>query len=225
MKKRFWRDLMLVLPMMTIAFCSQASAASNATLTISSTGTPISSPGTITVAFSDSASHTYSETAPYGFYSSSASLAAWFGAAFTRSYVCPSVGNCTGGLGAHANGSVITFQLNNGAIFTKPTITNPSASFTFNPSTWPTATISVTGPGTPSTYGSSVTFTALVTSGDTNTVTFYCNGSSIGTATPSNGAATLTTSSLPAGSDGITASVASGGNVILRQAPAPSLRS
>jgi sugar lactone lactonase YvrE len=57
-----------------------------------------------------------------------------------------------------------------------------------------------------------VIFTASVTSGDTNTVTFYCNGSSIGTATPSNGAATLTTSSLPAGSDSITASVASGGN-------------
>ena len=203
---------MLVLPMMVIAFCSQASAASNATLIISGTGTPISSPGTITVSFSDSAGHTYSKTAPYGLYSSPASLAAWFGAAFTKSYVCPSVGNCTGGLGAHANGSVITFQLNNGASFTKPTITNPSASFTFNPSTWPTATISVTGPGTPSTYGSSVTFTALVTSGDTNTVTFYCNGSSIGTATPSNGVTTLTTSSLPAGSDSITASVASGGN-------------
>jgi len=162
MKKRFWRKSMLALPMMAIAFCSHAIAASNATLTISSTGTPISSPGTITVAFSDSAGHTYSETAPYGLYSSPASLAAWFGAAFSKSYVCPSVGNCTGGLGAHANGSVITFQLNSGASFGWPTITNPSASFTFNLSSWPPSTPIITWP-TPAaiSYGTALSATQL----------------------------------------------------------------
>ena len=75
-----------------------------------------------------------------------------------------------------------------------------------------TPTISVTTSGTPSTYGNSVTFTATVTSADTNTVTFYSNGTSIGTATPSGGTATLTTSSLAVGSDSITASIAAGGN-------------
>ncbi|MGA2654125.1 MAG: Ig-like domain repeat protein [Terracidiphilus sp.] len=292
MKKRFWRDSMLVLPMIVIALCSQASAASNATLTISNTGTPISSPGTITVAFGDSAGHAYSETAPYGLYSTPASLAAWFGAAFTRSYVCPSVGNCTGGLGAHANGSVITFQLNNGASFGFPAITNPSVSFSFSTTAWqavpviswatpaaitygtalsaaqlnatgwtptpsgaltvlpgtfayspasgtvPTAglqtlsatftptdttdystansfvsvvvnkasaTLTVVSSGTPSTYGNPVTFTANISSGLTGTVTFYDSGMQIGSGAISGTTATLTTSSLAAGSHSITA--------------------
>src|SRR5208282_265327 len=75
-----------------------------------------------------------------------------------------------------------------------------------------TPTISVSSSGSPSTYGSSVTFTATVPGGDTNTVTFYSNGSSIGTATPSGGTATLSTSSLAVGSDSITAGIAAGGN-------------
>ncbi len=75
-----------------------------------------------------------------------------------------------------------------------------------------TPTISVTSSGTPSTYGNSVTFTAAVTSGDTNTATFYSGSTSLGTATPSGGTATLTTSSLPVGSDSITATIAAGGN-------------
>jgi RHS repeat-associated protein len=75
----------------------------------------------------------------------------------------------------------------------------------------PTPTISVASSGSPSTYGSPVTFTATVTSGDANTVTFYNGGTSLGTATPSSsGTATLTTSSLPRGSDSITASIAAG---------------
>ena len=72
--------------------------------------------------------------------------------------------------------------------------------------------ISVTSSGTPSTYGSPVTFTAAVPAGDTNTVTFYSGGTSIGTATPSNGTATLTTSSLAVGSNSISATIAAGGN-------------
>jgi len=75
-----------------------------------------------------------------------------------------------------------------------------------------TPTISVASSGSPSTYGNSVTFTATVTSGDTNTVTFYNGSTSLGTATPASGKATLATSSLPAGSDSITAKIASGGN-------------
>jgi RHS repeat-associated protein len=76
-----------------------------------------------------------------------------------------------------------------------------------------TPSIAVATSGTPSVYGTTVTFTATVTSGDTNQVTFYSGGTSLGTATPnSSGAATLTTSSLAVGSDAITASIAAGGN-------------
>jgi len=77
-----------------------------------------------------------------------------------------------------------------------------------------TPSISVATSGTPSVYGTAVTFTATVTSGDTNQVTFINNGStSLGTATPnSSGIATLTTSSLSPGSYSITASIAAGGS-------------
>jgi RHS repeat-associated protein len=73
-------------------------------------------------------------------------------------------------------------------------------------------TISVASSGSPSTYGNAVTFTATVTNGDTNTVTFSDGSTSIGTATPSNGTATLTTNSLPAGSNSIMATIAGAGN-------------
>lgn len=73
-------------------------------------------------------------------------------------------------------------------------------------------TISVASSGSPSIYGSSVTFTASVTTGDTNTVTFYNGSTTFGTATPSGGMARLTTNSLPVGSDSITASIAAGGD-------------
>ncbi len=73
-------------------------------------------------------------------------------------------------------------------------------------------TISISSSLNPSTYESSVTFTATVPSADTNTVTFYSGNSSLGTATPSNGTATLTTSSLAVGTNSITASIAAGGN-------------
>ncbi len=77
-----------------------------------------------------------------------------------------------------------------------------------------TPTISVATSGTPSAYGNPVTFTATVTSGDTGTVTFYNGSTLIGTVRPSSGAATLTTSSLPAGSDSITASIAASGSYL-----------
>jgi RHS repeat-associated protein len=76
-------------------------------------------------------------------------------------------------------------------------------------STLPTPTISVATSGSPSAYGSAVTFTASVSpTADTSTVTFYNGGTSLGTATPSGGIAKLTTSSLASGSYTITASIA-----------------
>ncbi len=73
-------------------------------------------------------------------------------------------------------------------------------------------TISVASSGTPSIYGNPVTFTATVTSTDTNTITFYSGSASLGTATPSNGVAKITASSLQAGTFSITASIAAGVN-------------
>ena len=57
----------------------------------------------------------------------------------------------------------------------------------------------------PSTYGTSVTFTATVTAGATGTVTFKDGSTTLGTGTISNGTATFSTSALDAGSHSITA--------------------
>ena len=69
----------------------------------------------------------------------------------------------------------------------------------------PTVTVTTSGP---STYGSPVTITATVPPGVTGTVTLTSGGTTLGTGTvvagPVNGTVTITTSSLPAGSNPIT---------------------
>jgi LEA14-like dessication related protein len=67
-------------------------------------------------------------------------------------------------------------------------------------------TLALSTSGSPSTYGSAVTFTAAFSNGPTGTVTFYDGGASIGTGTINGTTATLTASSLIAGSHTITAS-------------------
>jgi hypothetical protein len=134
--KRFWRNSILMLLVM-LGLYGCALAASNASITVSSTGTPVSSPGSITVAFGDSMGHIYSETVPYGQYSSPACVASWLAAMFSSSYLCPSAGNCTGGLGAHASGSVVTFQLNGGASFRVITVSGPTNAFSIPTTSWP----------------------------------------------------------------------------------------
>lgn len=116
--------------------CNCALGATQATISVSSTGVPVSGTGNITVAFSDSTGKPYSETVAWGAYSSPASLASGLAAMFTRDYICIAVHNCTSGLGAQANGATITFQLNNMAFFEAPAITNPSSSFSLTPSGW-----------------------------------------------------------------------------------------
>jgi hypothetical protein len=72
-------------------------------------------------------------------------------------------------------------------------------------------TMSLTSDLNPSTAGQDVTFTATVSSGTavpTGTVKFKRGSTLVGTATLSGGVATLTTNSLPAGSDKITATYA-----------------
>lgn len=66
----------------------------------------------------------------------------------------------------------------------------------------PVVTVTTSGP---STYGSSVTITASVPSGPTGTITIKSGATTIGSGTISGGIVTVTTSTLPAGSDPITA--------------------
>jgi RHS repeat-associated protein len=69
-----------------------------------------------------------------------------------------------------------------------------------------TPTLSVSTSATPSSYGNSVTFTATISSGTTGTVTFYDNGTSIGTGTISSSTVSLATSTLAGGTHTIYAS-------------------
>jgi len=72
---------------------------------------------------------------------------------------------------------------------------------------WGSTSTSVTSSLNPSAQGQSVTFTATVSPvGLTGTVTFRSNGIDLGTSTMSNGAATFGSSTLPVGSNSITAS-------------------
>ncbi len=68
-----------------------------------------------------------------------------------------------------------------------------------------TPTVTLASSPNPSTFGSSVTLTATVTSGATGTVTFHDGTTSLGTGTISSGVATLMTSSLAAGTHSVTA--------------------
>jgi hypothetical protein len=129
------RNIALAL-LVILGSCTCALGATQATISVSSTGVPVSGTGNITVAFSDSTGKPYSETVAWGAYSSPASLASGLAAMFTRDYICIAVHNCTSGLGAQANGATITFQLNNLAFFESPAITNPSSSFSLTPSGW-----------------------------------------------------------------------------------------
>jgi len=66
-------------------------------------------------------------------------------------------------------------------------------------------TLSVTTSGSPSSFGSAVAVTVTISSGPTGAVTFYDASTAIGTGTLNGTTATLTTSSLTAGSHTITA--------------------
>jgi len=67
-------------------------------------------------------------------------------------------------------------------------------------------TLTVASSGTPSIYGTPVTFTATMFNGQAGTITFYDGGQQIGTGTISGTTATFTTSSLAPGTHFITAS-------------------
>jgi hypothetical protein len=154
----------------------------------------------ITISFGDSAGNSYSETVTYGQFSTFASIASAFGAKFSNDY------SHSGLLCTHAVGSVIYFHLNGTDTFGVPSIIDSSPSFSVAPSSWlATPMLSVVTSKTPSTPGSSITFTATTSSGPTGTVTFYDGGTSIGAGTINGNTATYTTSTLAVGIHTITA--------------------
>jgi RHS repeat-associated protein len=89
-------------------------------------------------------------------------------------------------------------------------VTGNPQSFTVNPST---PTIDLATSGTPSAYGTTVTFTATVSSGESgNVVTFYDGGAGIGTAPINGNTATYATSNLGDGTHSITAYLPASGD-------------
>ena len=77
----------------------------------------------------------------------------------------------------------------------------------------------------PAISGQPVTFTASVFpatgSGETGTVTFFFDGTALGSASVSDGEATLTTSALPVGTDSVTASYGGDGSFAGSATPGP----
>jgi hypothetical protein len=71
-------------------------------------------------------------------------------------------------------------------------------------------------------YGTAVTLTQTVPAGETGMVTFYSGTTLLGTATISNGVATLTTSALPAGTDLLTGQASGDANYNSATSPAVS---
>jgi hypothetical protein len=89
-----------------------------------------------------------------------------------------------------------------GAVDTNYSISYVAGTVTVNQAA---LTLSVASSNNPSTYGSSVTFTATISNGPTGTITFYDGGTSIGTGTISGATATFATTSLTAGFHSISA--------------------
>src|ERR1700761_178704 len=89
--------------------------------------------GSISISFSDTNGHTYTETVAYGQFSTPNSLAAGIAGKFSRDYSCSS-GVATGFAARVGTGSagqhVVTFTPIGGCSFSTPTIVNPSVAFT-----------------------------------------------------------------------------------------------
>lgn len=124
------RNLILLLAAV-LGLSSRASASSTLTVTIGGAETMLPSgawdSGKITMWLSDSGGGIYIETVPYGEFSTPASIASAFAAAFSNTYI-------SAGLCAHASGNSISFYLKGTATLEQPSVVNPSASFSFNPS-------------------------------------------------------------------------------------------
>ena len=134
-------NLILVL-LVVSGLCSRALAQKQSTIAIYSTDVSVSGSGDIAVTLSDSTGKSYTEAVVYEPFSTTASIASDLADMFTCSYICPTAGSCTGGLGANAGvnstaPNVVTLQLNSGAGFgARPIVTNPSDAFSFSAPGW-----------------------------------------------------------------------------------------
>jgi hypothetical protein len=99
--------------------------------------------GTITISFTDSAGKTYTESAPYGQFSSPASIASIFGAKFSNDYLA------LGKLCAHSVGAVIYFHFKGTDTPGLPTITESSFSFSVGTESWQSAPVASRAPAIP----------------------------------------------------------------------------
>ncbi|MDP9049378.1 MAG: Ig-like domain-containing protein, partial [Acidobacteriota bacterium] len=137
--------------------------------------------GPVTISFSDSQGHIFSETVGYGQFSRPASIASGFGAEFTRDFIHV-------GLGAQSVGPVIYFHMEGTGSFGPVTVTGSTASFQLDTSAWsansnPVIALVCTPDNI--SVGNSTSCTASVAGGAAGTVAFSQDGSSTPFATPS----------------------------------------
>ena len=130
---------MTVIALLSLGASAPALASANATVTVGGSEQQISGSwdaGNITIAFNG-----FMETAYFGQYSTSASVASTFGAKFSNDYV-------SSGLCAIASGSVITFHLKGTAAFGPLSVSGPTTSFQLSATSgWPSQ-VSVADTGT-----------------------------------------------------------------------------
>jgi len=152
---RMWRNTMLVL-CVALGLGAHAFGA-DVSVAISGSESKVSGAwdtGSITIAFGDSAGHSYSQSVPYGQFSSPASIASTMGALISKNFMAS-------GLCAHAVGGVVMLHLKGAVTFGPPTITNPSSSFTVQPVGWDIAPILSWATPTSITYGTALSATQL----------------------------------------------------------------
>jgi RHS repeat-associated protein len=115
--------------------------------------------------------------------------------------VCPGTSNTS----VYSNSSLPGVSLANpfGTIVTASSCY--SIFMTLNTVSLPTPTLTVSGSPAPSNYGQSATFTATISNGVTGSITFYVDGSAVGTGAISGTTATFTTSALTPGTHSVTA--------------------
>lgn len=159
-----------------------ASALSTATVQIGGSELPGDS-GVITISFSDSGGHFFSEAVAYGAYSTPASIAAAFGGRFSNQYL-------GAGLCVHATHSQVFFQLKNGYGIGPLTVNNSASSFSVT-NLPPAPTINGIIPN-PVSIGSMVIVNGQSFGDSQDTSTLSLNGSSITITSWSNETITFT---------------------------------
>lgn len=203
------RNVVLLL-LVTLMLGARAYAA-NAVVTINGVEQAVAGgwdTGTVTVSFADSAGRQYTETAAYGQYSTAASIASTLAAMFSRDYIPFKHLSAQAGSCILPISNVITFHLKGTDTFGPITVSATSygstiPSFQAIAPAAPIVTVSC-NPSSIS-VGSSSTCTATVGSGATGIVSFFYNGAALTSSALSSGSASVSLSTLSAGTYNIVA--------------------